>query len=99
MRGVTTASDLNRSSGTHALLPAAELRGVVYEAVHAHPDGDSTVARFAATAASDGYDGVVVRNRHGARPEVDYAAVAEEYGLDVVEGVEVVAEDRSQASG
>jgi len=71
----------------------------VYEAVHAHPDGESTVARFAATAASDGYDGVVVRNRHDARPDADYAAIAEEYGVDVVEGVEVVAEDRSQASG
>ncbi|MFC3476630.1 RNase P subunit p30 family protein [Halobacterium litoreum] len=71
----------------------------MYEAVFAHPDGDSTVARFAATAASDGYDGVVVRSRHGSRPDVDYAAVAEEYDIDVVEGVEVVAEDRSQASG
>jgi ribonuclease P/MRP protein subunit RPP1 len=71
----------------------------VYEAVHAHPDGDSTVARFAATAASVGYDGVVVRSRSDARPDVDLEAVADEYDVDVVSGVELDAEDRSQASG
>ncbi len=71
----------------------------MYEAVHAHPDGDSTVARFAATAASVGYDGVVVRSRSDARPEVDYEAVGEEYGVDVVSGVELDAEDASHASG
>lgn len=71
----------------------------MYEAVHAHPDGDSTVARFAATAASVGYDGVVVRSRSDARPEFDRGAVVEEYGVDVVSGVELDADDRSHASG
>jgi len=71
----------------------------VYEAVHAHPDGESTVARFALTAASDGFDGVVVRSRSDARPETDLDAVREEYDVDVVDGVEVDAEDRSHASG
>jgi len=71
----------------------------VYEAVHAHPDGDSTVARFAATAASVGYEGVVVRSRSDARPEVDCEAVGEEHGLDVVSGVELDADDVSAASG
>jgi ribonuclease P/MRP protein subunit RPP1 len=71
----------------------------VYEAVHANPDGDSTVARFAATAASVGYDGVVVRSRSDAQPDVDHEVVAEEYGIDVVSGVELDAENTSQASG
>ncbi|MGB9965484.1 RNase P subunit p30 family protein [Halobacterium sp. CBA1126] len=71
----------------------------MYEAVHAHPDGDSTVARFAATAASAGYDGVVVRSRSDARPDVDRDAVADEYGVDVVDGVELDAADVPQASG
>jgi uncharacterized membrane protein YfhO len=35
----------------------------MYEAVHAHPDGDATAARHAATAARHGYEGVVVRTR------------------------------------
>jgi len=71
----------------------------VYEAVHAHPAGDSTVARLAATAASDGYDGVVVRNWRDAEPARDREAVVEETGVDVVAGVELSVEDRSQASG
>ena len=71
----------------------------MYEAVHAHPDGESTVARFALTAASDGFDGVVVRSRSDARPETDLDAVREEYDVDVLDGVEVDAEDRSHASG
>jgi ribonuclease P/MRP protein subunit RPP1 len=71
----------------------------VYEAVHAHPDGDSTVARFAATAASVGYDGVVVRSDADARPEYDRREVVEGYGIDVVSGVELDAQNRSQASG
>jgi len=33
----------------------------MYEAVHAHPDGRATAARFAATADRYGYDGVIVR--------------------------------------
>ena len=36
----------------------------MYEAVHARPDGEATVARLARTAADYGYEGVVVRN-HG----------------------------------
>ncbi|WP_336038169.1 RNase P subunit p30 family protein [Halobacterium yunchengense] len=71
----------------------------MYEAVHAHPDGDSTVARFAATAASVGYDGVVVRSDADARPKYDREAVVDEYGVDVVDGVELAADDRSHASG
>jgi len=68
----------------------------MYEAVHAHPDGDSTAARFAATAAHLGYEGVVVRAQE-ATP--DHAAVREASGIDVVDAVEVVASDPERASG
>ncbi|GAA0721956.1 ribonuclease P/MRP protein subunit RPP1 [Halorubrum trapanicum] len=40
----------------------------MYEAVHAHPDGETTVARHAATAARHGYDGIVVRTRDALEP-------------------------------
>jgi ribonuclease P/MRP protein subunit RPP1 len=70
-----------------------------YEAVHAHPDGDATVARLAATASEYGFDGVVVRNHGDARAEYDAAEIARTYGIDVVEGVEIRAEDPSRASG
>jgi len=70
-----------------------------YEAVHAHPDGDATVARLAATASEYGFDGIVVRNHGDARAEYDADEIADTYGIDVVEGVEIRAEDPSQASG
>jgi len=71
----------------------------MYEAVHAHPDGDSTLARHALTASEYGYDGVVLRN-HGDQPaDADTAEIRETYDIDVVEGVEVRAEDPSRASG
>lgn len=68
----------------------------MYEAVHAHPDGDATPARFVATAARHGYDGVVVRTRAA---DYDPEALREEYGPDVAVGVEVCAEDPESASG
>ncbi|MEF8857185.1 MAG: RNase P subunit p30 family protein [Haloplanus sp.] len=68
----------------------------MYEAVHAHPDGESTAARFAATAARMGYEGVVIRARD-ATP--DYPAIRESSGIDVVDAVEVVAPDPERASG
>ncbi|MFT4891660.1 MAG: ribonuclease P/MRP protein subunit RPP1 [Halobacteriales archaeon] len=71
----------------------------MYEAVHARPDGESTVARFARTAADWGYEGIVVRNHGDARAEYDPAAVGEAYGVDVVDGVEIRADDSTQASG
>jgi ribonuclease P/MRP protein subunit RPP1 len=71
----------------------------MYEAVHAVPDGDATVARLASTAAEYGFEGVVVRNHGDARGEYDAAAVAEAYGVDVVPGVEIRADGPEQASG
>lgn len=70
----------------------------MYEAVHAHPDGDSTVSRFAATAARHGYDGIVVRSREACR-EADLGAVADEFGVDVVDAVEITADGPEEASG
>lgn len=71
----------------------------MYEAVHARPDGDSTVDRLALMAAEYGFDGVVVRNHGDCLPEYDPTAIAETYGIDVVEGVEIRASDRTRASG
>ncbi|MFW5974156.1 MAG: RNase P subunit p30 family protein [Natrialbaceae archaeon] len=71
----------------------------MYEAVHARPDGESTVARLALTASEYGFDGLVVRN-HGDEPaSYDPEGIADTYGIDVVPGVEIRASDRSQASG
>ncbi|RQG96410.1 RNase P subunit p30 family protein [Natrarchaeobius chitinivorans] len=71
----------------------------MYEAVHAHPDGESTVARFAKTAADYGYEGVVVRNHSDARGSYEPERIREEYEIDVVRGVEVRADDPHGASG
>ncbi|MCU4925101.1 ribonuclease P [Halobacteria archaeon AArc-dxtr1] len=71
----------------------------MYEAVHAYPDGKSTVARLAKTAAEYGFEGVVVRTRSGAQPDYDPEQIAAAYGIDVVDGIEVRADDRQQASG
>ncbi len=71
----------------------------MYEAVYAHPDGDSTVARHALTAADSGYDGIVVRNHGDAQADYDADAISDAYDIDVAAGVEVRADDPSRASG
>ncbi|ARS88919.1 RNase P subunit p30 family protein [Natrarchaeobaculum aegyptiacum] len=71
----------------------------MYEAVHAAPDGESSVAEFATTAARYGFDGVVVRNGAGARAEYDAEVIRADAGVDVVSGVEVQTDDPQQASG
>ena len=74
----------------------------LYEGVHARPDGDSTVARMAATAAEYEFDGVVVRNHSDATPDwdgTDANRICEEYGVDVVEGIEIRAENPEVAAG
>ncbi|MFC7175774.1 RNase P subunit p30 family protein [Halosegnis marinus] len=68
----------------------------MYEGVHAHPDGDATVARHALTAAEYGYEGVVVRNHGDRQADYDRAAVADEYDVDVVDAIELRTDDRSQ---
>jgi ribonuclease P/MRP protein subunit RPP1 len=70
----------------------------MYEAVQAWPDGESTVARMVRTAERYGFSGVVVRN-HGDADRDDLDRIREGTPLDVVDGVEVRAEDPSRASG
>ena len=67
-----------------------------YEAVTAYPEGTSTVSRYAQTAASYGFDGLVVRTRDA---EYDADAVGDEYGVDIVTAVEVDAESPDSVSG
>jgi ribonuclease P/MRP protein subunit RPP1 len=68
----------------------------MYEAAVAHPDGASTASRLARTAARQGYEGLVVRT---ADADYDRAAIEDRYGVDVVDGVEIRADDPSSAAG
>src|SRR6056297_679509 len=67
-----------------------------YEAVTAYPEGTSTVSRYAKTAASQGYDGLVVRTRAA---DYDAEAIGDRYDVDVVTGIEVDAESPDSVSG
>ena len=71
----------------------------MYEAVHARPDGSSTVARQARTAADYGFDGIVVRNHGDGGTSEDIEAVRDRVDVDVVDAIEIRADDPSQASG
>lgn len=74
----------------------------MYEAVHARPEGASTVARLAATAADYGFDGVVVRNAADADDgDADSyrERIRETYDVDVVEAATVTADDPDGAAG
>jgi len=71
----------------------------MYEAVHAHPDGETTVARLAMTASEAGFEGVVVRNHGDSPASYDPESIGETYGIDVVTGVEIRASNPSRASG
>ena len=71
----------------------------MYEAVHARPDGESTVARLALTAREYGFSGIVVRNHGDSPASYDPEAIRTAYGVDVVPAVEIRAETPSQAGG
>ncbi|MEZ3115030.1 RNase P subunit p30 family protein [Halobaculum sp. MBLA0147] len=62
----------------------------------AYPEGETTAARYVATAAEYGFDGVVVRTRAAASGAEDLRATAE---IDVATGVEIDADDPASASG
>ncbi len=68
----------------------------MYEAVAAYPDGTSTVSRYAKTAASYGFDGLVVRTRQA---EYDAAAIDDRYDVDIVSGIEIDADTPDSVSG
>lgn len=71
----------------------------MYEAVHADPVGESTVARMAATAAAYGFDGVVVRERPTSSTAYAPDRIRERYDIDIVEGIEIDVDEPSRASG
>ena len=70
----------------------------MYDAVQVQAGGRTTTARFAATAAEVGFDGIVVANTHDNRADVDVPRIQSEYGIDVVSGVEVATSDKGVAS-
>ncbi|MFB6094901.1 MAG: RNase P subunit p30 family protein, partial [Halodesulfurarchaeum sp.] len=70
-----------------------------YEAVRVAAEGPTTLSRFANTAARSGFDGVVVRNRYANPAEYDREKLTEAFGIDVVPGIEIDADDRTAASG
>ncbi len=70
-----------------------------YDGVRAYPDGESTAARLALTAAEYDLSGIVVRNAPAALDGgPDRSEIAEEYGIDVVDAVEISDESPSAAS-
>ncbi|KDE59982.1 ribonuclease P [Halostagnicola sp. A56] len=71
----------------------------MYEGAHARPDGPSTVARVVQTARAYGFEGVVVRNHDDSSAEYDADRIEAEYGIDVVDGIEIRADSPDQASG
>ncbi|MFB6179605.1 MAG: RNase P subunit p30 family protein [Halorientalis sp.] len=71
----------------------------MYEAVHARLDGTSTVSRLARTVSEYGFSGIVVRNHGDQRHDADLERVRERFELDIVDAVEVRADDPSRASG
>ena len=71
----------------------------MYEAVRVDADGQTTTARFALTAAEAGFDGIVAASPYDNRADYDPAAIADAYGVDVVDCVEVATTDKSVASG
>jgi len=66
------------------------------EAVTAYPMGTSTVSRYAKTAASYGYNGLVVRTRDA---DYDAEAISDRYGVDIVDAVEITADNPDSVSG
>lgn len=71
----------------------------MYEAVHVESEGETTPGRFALTVSRAGFDGMVVRNLQSSMAEVDVDGLNEEYGIDVVRGIEITARDKATASG
>lgn len=71
----------------------------MYESVRVSAEGPTTPSRFVATAATSGFDGVVVRDRFDDRTDYDPSTLREAYDVDVVDAVEIGVGDPSEASG
>jgi ribonuclease P/MRP protein subunit RPP1 len=70
-----------------------------YEAVRAYPDGESTAARFALTAAEYDFSGIIVRNSPAAFDDgPERGEILDECDIDVVDAIEVGGDSRSAAS-
>ncbi|UWG48369.1 RNase P/RNase MRP subunit p30 [Halanaeroarchaeum sp. HSR-CO] len=71
----------------------------MYEAVRVEAEGRTTTARFAATAADAGFDGIVVADRYDDPAPFDADRLRAAYGIDVVDGFEVRTTEKGVASG
>ncbi len=73
----------------------------MYEAVHVDPADPQDLERVLETAERYGFEGIVIRNHSDSRLEYDLESTIEatETTLDVVDGLEVRADDPHQASG
>lgn len=71
----------------------------MYEAAHVRANGETTPHRFALTAAQAGFDGLVLRNRQSNPATTDFQALSERYGIDVVDGIEIRAQEKATVSG
>jgi ribonuclease P/MRP protein subunit RPP1 len=74
----------------------------VYEAAVPYPEGESTASRLALTASEYGFEGLVCRRTRPSDAPAsspDPATLREEFGVDVVEAVEIDADDPQSASG
>lgn len=71
----------------------------MFEAVRVGPESRSTPARFAATAARFGFDGVVLRSPAGADERTGLDGIRETYGVQVVPGIEIRTDDPAKCSG
>ncbi|MFB6094266.1 MAG: RNase P subunit p30 family protein [Halanaeroarchaeum sp.] len=70
----------------------------MYEAVRVAAEGRTTPARFGATVADAGFDGVVLAADASSPVDVDPEPIADEYGIDVVAGIEVTAREKGQVA-
>lgn len=76
----------------------------MYEAVNLGTDEAATASRFVRAASDYGFAGVVLRRAVGdaiddPAPKPNHGALAAEAGIDVVECVEIVADEPSEAAG
>lgn len=95
----STLQNVSENSVKHATIKATTPQHrTMYETGHAHPDGQSTVSRLALTAAEQGYDGLVVRNHSDGMAEYDPERLTTEFGVDVIESVEIRADSRSRSA-
>lgn len=68
----------------------------MYEAVTAHPEGTTTLSRFAETASRYGFDGLV---RRGGATGASLETIRSEFDIDVVDAVEIDTTDPSVLAG